>query len=115
MRNTKRNTRAARAWKKLRRRPSRKPLLLSKPLPNLVKLTLAENQIDNTIGKVLATAASNVPKLEQLELAGNKKLDGTAVKELGAAKLPAIRRIDLRKTRVKPDDIAALPLFRAGA
>lgn len=89
--------------------------LLSKPLPNLVKLTLAENQIDNTIGKVLATAASNVPKLEQLELAGNKKLDGTAVKELGAAKLPAIRRIDLRKTRVKPDDIAALPLFRAGA
>ena len=36
--------------------------LLSKPLPNLVKLTLAENQIDNTIGKVLATAASNVPK-----------------------------------------------------
>jgi uncharacterized protein (TIGR02996 family) len=89
--------------------------LLSKPLPNLVKLTLADNQIDNTIGKVLAAAASNVPKLEQLELAGNKKLDATAVKELGAAKLPAIRRIDLRKTRVRLDDIAALPLFRAGA
>lgn len=89
--------------------------LLSKPLPNLLKLTLADNQIDNTIGKVLAAAASNVPKLEQLELAGNKKLDATAVKELGAAKLPAIRRIDLRKTRVRLDDIAALPLFRAGA
>lgn len=89
--------------------------LLSKPLPNLLKLTLADNQIDNTIGKVLAASASNVPKLEQLELAGNKTLDVTAVKELGAANLPAIRRIDLRKTKVKPVDIATLPLFRAGA
>jgi hypothetical protein len=89
--------------------------LLAKPWPNLVKLTLAGNKLDATIGKVLAAAAPSVPKLEQLELAGNKKLDATVLDDLGKAKFTAIRRIDLRQTKVKLDDVAELPLFRAGA
>ena len=64
--------------------------------------------------KILGVAAKNVPKLEQLELAGNKQIDATSVKALTDAKLPAIRRIDLRLTKVRLDDIAELPLFRAG-
>ena len=88
--------------------------LLAQPLPALTKLTLADNKLDSSIGKVLGVAAKHVPKLEQLELAGNKQIDATSVKALTDAKLPAIRRIDLRLTKVRPDDIAELPLFRAG-
>jgi len=89
--------------------------LLAQPLPALTKLTLADNKLDSSIGKVLGAAAKNVPKLEQLELAGNKQIDATSVKALTDAKLPAIRRIDLRLTKVRLDDIAELPLFRAGS
>ena len=87
--------------------------LLAKPLPNLAKLTLSKNSLDNTAAWTIAKAAANLPKLEYLELIGTK-LDGAAIAELQQAKLPSIRRIDVRRTKVGVAEVASLPLFRAG-
>jgi uncharacterized protein (TIGR02996 family) len=87
--------------------------LLAGNLASLAKLTLSMNKLDNTIGLAIAKAAPNLPKLELLELLDNK-LDGTVVKTLAEAKLPAIRRIDVRNNRIGKPDIEKLPVFRAG-
>jgi uncharacterized protein (TIGR02996 family) len=87
--------------------------LLGANLASLAKLTLSKNRLDNTIGLAIAKAAPNLPRLEVLELLGNK-LDGTVVKTLAEAKLPAIRRIDVRRTRIGKPDVEKLPIFRAG-
>ncbi len=87
--------------------------LLAKPLPNLAKLTLSKNALDNAVATTIAKAAAHLPKLEYLELIGTK-LDGAAIAELQQAKLPSIRRIDVRRTKVGEAEVASLPLFRAG-
>jgi len=87
--------------------------LLAANLSSLAKLTLAKNRLDNTIGLAIAKAAPNLPRLELLELLGNK-LDGAVVKTLADAKLPAIRRIDVRQNRIGKPDVEKLPVFRAG-
>jgi len=87
--------------------------LLAGNLASLAKLTLSKNRLDGTIGLAIAKAAPNLPRLELLELVGNK-LDGTVVATLAAAKLPAIRRIDVRNNRIGKPDVEKLPVFRAG-
>jgi len=87
--------------------------LLSANLASLAKLTLSKNKLDNTIGLAIAKAAPNLAKLELLELLGNK-LDASVVQTLAGAKLPAIRRIDVRANRIGKPDVEKLPVFRAG-
>ncbi|MFT3698889.1 MAG: hypothetical protein QM831_37425 [Kofleriaceae bacterium] len=77
--------------------------IFARPMPNLVKLTLASNKLDNKV----AGALTRMPKLEVLELDGNKAVD----KDIAKA-LPKIRRVDTRGTKIKVDD--APPGFRAG-
>ena len=86
--------------------------LLAANLPNLTKLTLAKNKLDGAIGRIFAKAAKRLPRLEHLELTGNAKLDASAVEELRGAKLPAIRRIDVRQTRIRKADVGTSPVFR---
>lgn len=86
--------------------------VLAANLPNLTKLTLAKNKLGGEVGKIFAKAAKRLPRLEYLELTGNAKLDATAVEELRGAKLPAIRRIDVRQTRIRKADVGTSPVFR---
>lgn len=89
--------------------------LLAANLPNLRKLTLAKNKLGSEIGKLFAKAAKRLPRLEQLELTGNAKLDASAVEELRGAKLPSIRRIDVRQTRIRKADVGSSPVFRTNS
>jgi uncharacterized protein (TIGR02996 family) len=75
-------------------------LLLGGPaLTRLAKLSLTENELGNGVAKLLAKHAAKLPALRHLELRSTGV--GTAgVKELAQANLPSVRKIDVRLNRV---------------
>lgn len=81
--------------------------IFRQPMPNLVKLTLASNKLDNMV----VGALQKLPALEVLELDGNKSVDKDIAKPLATA-LPKLRRVDVRGTKIKAED--APSAFRAG-
>jgi uncharacterized protein (TIGR02996 family) len=87
--------------------------LLAQDLPKLDKLTLSNNKLEAAIATVITRNAKHLPQLRYLELVGTR-LDKETVTLLGAAKLPAIRRIDVRKNKVSESDVASMPVFRGG-
>ncbi len=82
-------------------------VIFARPMPNLVKLTLARNKLDNGV----VAALRGMPKLEILELDGNKNVDLDITAPLTKA-LPQIRRVDVRGTKILKNQ-ATVP-FRAG-
>jgi uncharacterized protein (TIGR02996 family) len=87
--------------------------LLEQKLPKLVKLTLSHNSLDDGIGKVFAGRVKNLPALAHVELI-NAKLTTKAIEPLGELKLPKLRRLDVRRNRIKENDVAGMPVFRGG-
>lgn len=75
-------------------------LLAGPPLAKLQKLTLSNNgDLGDDIGAVLTKHASKLPALRHLELK-NAELGPAAAKGLAKAKLPALRRIDVRRNGI---------------
>jgi len=74
-------------------------LLGGAPLSGLVKLALADNSLGNGVGGQLERGASKLPALRHLELAKTGILTAGA-KQVAAAQLPTVKRIDLRRNRV---------------
>jgi len=74
-------------------------LLDGPPLPALAKLALAGNALGNGVGAQFERNAGKLPALRYLDLSGTGLMTAGA-KQLVDAKLPAIRRIDLRRNRV---------------
>ncbi|MDQ3301459.1 MAG: hypothetical protein M3619_33175, partial [Myxococcota bacterium] len=73
--------------------------LLAEPLPRLAKLCLSNNELDDSCADVIASNAANLPALAHLELKNTGLgMDGLAV--LAAARLPALRRLDVRKNEL---------------
>jgi uncharacterized protein (TIGR02996 family) len=87
--------------------------LLENNLPNLVKLTLSQNALDDSIGNLIAGFTKHLPKLAHVELI-NVKLTTKAIDPLKELKLPALRRLDVRVNRIKETDVAGMPVFRGG-
>jgi uncharacterized protein (TIGR02996 family) len=76
-------------------------LLGGAPLAKLEKLTLSNNsELGDDIGAVLTKHASKLPALRHLELK-NSDLGTASVKGLAKAKLPALRRIDVRRNGIE--------------
>ena len=66
------------------------------PLEKLTKLTLSNNELGDEGASVLAKCAQRMPALEHLELT-NCGLGSSGAKALAKAKLPKLRRLDLRR------------------
>jgi len=82
-------------------------------LPRLVKLTLSDNALDDSIAELITAKAANFPALQHLEIKG-AKLSPKFVAAMKDAKLSAIRRVDVRKNKIKESDVADMPVFRGG-
>jgi hypothetical protein len=76
--------------------------LLGVSLGKLIKLTLTNNDIgDKGLNQIVANA-KNLPALHHLELI-NTDISRNGVKALVKAKLPALRRIDVRQNGISQD------------
>lgn len=71
-------------------------LLSGKPLVQLTKLTLSNNELGDDGAGVIVKCASRMPALEHLELT-NCGLSASGAKALAKAKLPKLRRLDVRR------------------
>ena len=81
------------------------------PLAKLTRLSLSENQLGNAIGKLVAKHAAQFPALEHLELQ-RTGIGAPAVQELAGARLPALRRLDLRRNQIDAKHAAGDPRIR---
>jgi len=82
--------------------------LLATRLPKLEKLTLTGNTLGDEIGKVIAEAAQRLTALRRIEL---RKIGATAAL-LAAIGAPPFS-VDVRDNRIRANDVAGRPQFRA--
>src|SRR6185436_18386230 len=84
--------------------------LVAAPLPALVKLALAGNELDDDVAAILAARASHLPALRVLEL----KSTGLSRAVLDAFQRSdlALTRLDLRDNSIRREDAAGLPFVR---
>lgn len=86
--------------------------LLARPLPSLVKLTLTNNELDDSIADVFAARAAGLPRLRVLEL-NRASLSSKVLEAFSRSKL-ALTRLDLRGNEIESEAATALPFVRAG-
>nr|HEX4316180.1 TIGR02996 domain-containing protein [Kofleriaceae bacterium] len=79
--------------------------LLARPMPNLAKLCLSGNDLGDGVATAIAKAAAKLPALKRLELVETGvKLAG--VKTLMSSKLGPQLHLDVRKTGIDADAVA---------
>lgn len=86
-------------------------LFAGAPLARLEKLTLSNNEIGDEGAGVIVKCAVRMPALRHLELT-NCGLSSSGAKALAKAKLPALRRLDLRRNDLDDKLAAADPRIR---
>lgn len=74
-------------------------LLSGAKFPKLYKLTLTDNSLEDDVAAVVTKNAARLPALKHLELV-RTGIGESGVKSLGKAKLPALRRIDVRRNDI---------------
>ena len=74
--------------------------LLAAPMPGLHKLTLSDNRLDDEGATLIAANARRVPNLAIVELR-KAGLSDAAVAAMTTAKLPHLRRIDVRMNGIR--------------
>lgn len=74
-------------------------LLSGFTFPKLYKLTLTDNSLEDDIAAVVTKNAARLPALKYLELV-RTGIGDSGVKAIGKAKLPALRRIDVRRNDI---------------
>jgi uncharacterized protein (TIGR02996 family) len=88
-------------------------LLGGAPLARLGKLCLSHNRLDDVVGAAIASRAARLPALRHLELQETGVGTG-AVTAVMAATLPQLATLDVRKNAIAAEDVAALaPRVRA--
>lgn len=73
--------------------------LLDGPFPKLVKLALAGNKLGNAVGAIFAAKAHQLPALRHLDLQ-RTGIGNVGAKHVAEARLPSIKKIDLRANRI---------------
>ena len=86
--------------------------LLAQSLPNLVKLSLSHNELDDAVAEAFVEHAGNVPALRHLELK-NAGISLDAVETFKRSPLHLVR-LDVRRNSIGRAEVADAPFVRGG-
>ena len=86
--------------------------LLAQPLPNLVKLVLSHNELDDAVADAFVANAGNLPALRHLELK-NAGITVAAIERFKSSGLQ-LARLDVRRNSIDSDEVADSPFVRGG-